>query len=341
MKSYIPEKITYVCSKAEKFEFYDEESQDVISSYKANPTWPVEGGKSLEKAINWAGGEKATVVEVENKPFGNVRVVDLESRGNGGRAYKVIVDEKFYVDLREDVLLSVILKNGIQSGGVLNADFVWYKNANHLKLINTDSAYYKTLVKNTKEGLHKAEKLKPADIIPGGIYRIKNGDMFLYLGEFHKYEYKYYDANTYFQKGYQGMAFVKGKMHLALKLISWKYKTKKNVEDLSFEELINADLYYINKTKGKPSYIQKIGQVEMNNQLFIDTCVKRAVKEGGDNPYPHNRRIDFLSLGTHEPVIHPIMQDFMKKIPIKVYENEDFWYDSLDEAMKSTPFVIK
>jgi hypothetical protein len=341
MKAYIPEKITYICRVSQEFDVYDEETNDVIATFHANQTWPIESGKSTEKAVEWAGGKKATIIEVENKPFDNVRVCDLEERGNGGRAYKVLVDEKYYVDLREDVLLSIILNHGIAPGGKLNAKFVWYKNGNHLKLINTDSAYYKTLVKNTTEGLHKAEKLKATDIIPGGIFQRKNGDKFLYLGQFHQYTYRYLDSNGYYDKGYRGMGFVKEKMHLAIELSEYNYKTKKPVEQLSFEELIKVELYYTNKTSGKPSYIRKIGQIEIDIQKLIENYVKKANSNHENNPYPHNRYIDYLSLGVDKPVIHPVMNEFAKKLPIKFFEKMDDWYDHLDEARKKPGFVIK
>lgn len=47
MNGYLPERITYVCAKAETSEIWDDEGKKVIAKFKVVPTFPVEMEESL------------------------------------------------------------------------------------------------------------------------------------------------------------------------------------------------------------------------------------------------------------------------------------------------------
>ena len=95
-KGYLPKNITYVCSSPQTEEtYFDDDDSVAISSHKVTPTFVVEDGKSLDSAIRWSGLKKPRTVTLPNEPIKNVKVLNLETRGNGGRAYKVLLNDKF------------------------------------------------------------------------------------------------------------------------------------------------------------------------------------------------------------------------------------------------------
>ncbi len=79
---------------------------------------------------------------VPNDPIPYVTILGFECRGNGGRAWKTLLPNGHLVDMREDVLLEAMHKAGIEKGGKINADFVWSRAGNQMKLIRVDSPLY-------------------------------------------------------------------------------------------------------------------------------------------------------------------------------------------------------
>lgn len=78
-----------------------------------------------------------------NTPMTGLILTDLEERGNGGRAYKVInpYDNSLF-DIREDQMLQAILKYGIQPGGLIGGEWVWAINHTQSKCYLIDSKEY-------------------------------------------------------------------------------------------------------------------------------------------------------------------------------------------------------
>lgn len=118
------------------------------------------------------------VEEIDNKPITDVIVTSLEHRGNGGRAYKVIVNGKYYVDLREDILLDTILNAGIEIGGKLKGEYIWAKIGSAMKLIRTNSALHEEMLKSTE--MNNLNKIKNLQV--GRIYESKTQRL-IYLGK--------------------------------------------------------------------------------------------------------------------------------------------------------------
>ena len=163
---YLPKSITYVCSAGYDIEigFDDADDVDTIASCKVIPTFPVETGKKLDTAIKWTGLKSPKIIETENLPIKNVKIVDLDYRGNGGRAYKVILDDLYYVDMREDVILECIHNCGIEKGGKINGEFVWAKYGNHMKLIRVGSSLHEKFIKSTS--INALIPIAPIEFIP-------------------------------------------------------------------------------------------------------------------------------------------------------------------------------
>jgi hypothetical protein len=98
-----------------------------------------------------------TITTHFNNPITNIRVAGLETRGNGGRAYKVVIDDLYYFDLREDVLLEAMIECGINKGGILNGEYIWVKIRSHMKLIRVGSPLHKEMIK-ANIAYHKKHK---------------------------------------------------------------------------------------------------------------------------------------------------------------------------------------
>lgn len=115
-----------------------------------------------------------------NDPISGVRVFTLEIRGQGGRAYKCITPDGFYVDMREDVLLDTIIKCGIKKNGVLNGKFVFARHGSQMKLVRVGSALHDALTDATER--RDMPVIPDKELKPGGLYQNKRGDRAIFLG---------------------------------------------------------------------------------------------------------------------------------------------------------------
>ena len=138
------------------------------------------------------------VEEVDNKPITDVIVTSLEHRGNGGRAYKVIVNGKYYGALREDILLDTILNAGIEIGGKLKGEYIWAKIGSAMKLIRTNSALHEEMLKSTE--MNSLNKIKNLQV--GRIYESKTQRL-IYLGKVNSTEVDFVEkqnGNSYYKR---------------------------------------------------------------------------------------------------------------------------------------------
>lgn len=184
----IPEKLKIFLRSATEVESKFDDSEILVCENKlVSPAFISDAvnKKTCQTGEYWAKGynNKYTTEEVDNIPIKNVVITGLEKRGNGGRAYKVIVNDKYYVDLREDVLLECMLSSGITPGGKLNGEYIWAKVGSEMKLVRVNSGLYHELVKNTL--LTDVPKIKKLEI--GRVYKSKTKSA-VYLGEFSNIE---------------------------------------------------------------------------------------------------------------------------------------------------------
>jgi len=116
----------------------------------------------------------------ENTPIEGIKVVALEVRGQGGRAYKVLTPDGFYFDLREDVLLDVMQTIGIDPGGILRGQFIWAKVGAEMKLVRVGSTLYEALLEAGERALMSPVAKKELQI--GTLYETKQGEKGIFLG---------------------------------------------------------------------------------------------------------------------------------------------------------------
>lgn len=194
MTGNIPSKLKlFVCDPIKITVKYDDCDIQIGNTFMASETYISDAAnkKTCETGQKWAEQKSNrynydtksyyktnfSVEEVDNVPIKNVVITSLEHRGQGGRAYKVIVNNRYYVDLREDVLLDAILHVGINSGGKLMGEYLFAKVGSQMKLIRIDSALYNELIKSTAMG--NTTKVKNLKI--GRVYESKT-ETLVYLG---------------------------------------------------------------------------------------------------------------------------------------------------------------
>lgn len=141
--------------------------------------WNYQTGK-LEDNPNWVEKTNDAVV-VDNTPT-ELTIIDLEARGNGGRAYKVIDPNSRLFDLREDQLIEAIKMFGILPGGKINGKFVWAVVGSQTKLIAIGGEIYNRATKVVEE-VEKVIPITKNDLVEGEIYQLRTGEMRLYLGK--------------------------------------------------------------------------------------------------------------------------------------------------------------
>jgi hypothetical protein len=169
-----------------------------------NPKTCATGEEWAKKNGIWNGNTRKydlfgyNVEEVDNTPITDVIVTSLEHRGNGGRAYKVIVNGKYYVDLREDILLDTILNTGIEIGGKLKGEYIWARIGSAMKLIRTNSALHEEMLKSTE--MNSLNKIKNLQV--GRIYESKTQRL-IYLGKVNSTEVDFVEkqsGNLYYKR---------------------------------------------------------------------------------------------------------------------------------------------
>ena len=170
--TYIPDKIIIV-SKSTKTD----------SGYYPAFIVPSDNKKILETALRWATSVRShpVQVEIENKPC-KAKIIGLDFRGNGGRAWQVVIYDKYLVDLREDTLLE-ILKDGKVLNGETEENLVWVRLGGQSKMVVENGKTYKCI---REEELKAVEKVKNKKLITNPIemkYYKNEYYCYLYLGK--------------------------------------------------------------------------------------------------------------------------------------------------------------
>lgn len=159
---------------------------------------PVDSEAFQKSGLVWACGgqyhfqiqkpEDVVKVEFENKPFRSLRWVGIDSRSEGGVAYKVVTPEGWLVDLREDVVMECLFEGVIhplssQSQGVgtyFTGEFVWAVMGSQSRLVLVGSKLYWELRESATR--RTMQVISDGDLEVGGMYRSRKGEEFILLG---------------------------------------------------------------------------------------------------------------------------------------------------------------
>lgn len=192
----IPQKVTYISSGQISVQAQWDDIEDLnTKGTMVTPAFVSDASNetTLETGRTWAQnrlpwdyksnkqiGHDINEVTFENTPRSGYKIVNLEIRSEGGRAYKIISPDGYYFDLREDVLLDTMLKCGIKEGGELVGEFLWAKVGSQMKLIRHGSLLHDRLVEATERG--SAKKIGVSNLQVGGVYRSKGTKQGIFCG---------------------------------------------------------------------------------------------------------------------------------------------------------------
>lgn len=193
----IPQKLTFFIRESQTISWRWEDIKEGSKEFEVNSCYVSDSDnkKTLETGKKWAGEErwdyksskqinsKFDILEFPNKPFNNLRIITLEIRDKGGRAYKVCADigdkKNLYFDMREDVLLDSIFNVGINPGGIVPGEFIFARVGSQMKPIRVGSFLHDKMIEATEYNDKKV-----CNLVIGGVYSNKKGDISIYLGQY-------------------------------------------------------------------------------------------------------------------------------------------------------------
>ncbi len=291
----LPEKICYVASKEMNVSVgcrWDIDYDGTDEKVKVLPTFPTDASdtKALARAKTWANNKIHSSKIVDNKPIKNVKVVSLEERGRGGRAYKVLIDD-YYVDLREDVLMDTLLKVGIKSGGVLNGEFIWSKMGSQMKLIRVNSELHKLIT----EFSSKKDMKSISDLEIGGVYQNKKKEKAIFVGYISTTKYSLEDKTASYKKITATFDYIKTPVKKAM-LFFKLYGDKISIKDMKIRAYAyhgedEDDVLFNYEIKRAHTYIEKVAQKDIPNDIIeflrakaLKKCKNSILELTGDKP---------------------------------------------------------
>lgn len=333
----IPEKLTFFVRPPEKVYFrwddVDYDDTEKGTEFTVNPCFisDADNKKTLKTGKHWAESyrywdqterkykenKKYTSFTVENKPFNDLQIITLEIRDKGGRAYKVnakINGRTVYFDLREDVLLDIMFNSGIKPGAIIKGEFIFARIGSQMKVIRVGSLLHETMIESTK--LETKSKL---NLEVGGVYCSKNGDEYVFLGE-------------YFTRDIKLEGYEKGKYDYNLREYSYYFKSAKlkNPEKVfvfhRYYDFYDEDgsLWFHNKDTqySKRGEINALGlhiikshnfkiktkQITVPENYYLD--VKNNILKDHKENYIVGEQCKLVNLSKEKGYIHPIFEKY-------------------------------
>lgn len=304
----IPERVTYFYSSSKKLKtecYWNDpllkvgwKGQEVIPAFCSDAN----NEKTCETGKRWAKGyhqnRKVESVTRNNESI-SIKILSLEKRSEGGRAYKIVTKENFFFDLREDVLLDTIINCDIIKGVPIGR-FIWAKVGSQMKLVRIDSDLHKALIESTDD--KKKKTIPQKDLEIGGIYRGKNKEKYVFIG--------FFDVD-FLHEDYRNMIVrihrIKNQM-LFYHIVD-EYESDKKVEWNSFG---------FEFKKSASSFIEKVGQKKITDELI------EKIKKS-DKKYTTGK-FGFASIrkpGSEEPTY--TIEDVMSGNENKYAQNDSYY----------------
>ena len=319
---FFPKKISYIFSNSEEVSVGCEwdfnwssiddkflsKKETVFSSFPvdANDTSMISKAKTWATTPNWKTKVKgvAHLVTIDNDPIKKIRLLSISYRSQGGRAYKALIDNKYYVDFREDVLMDTILKSGILKGGILNGEYVWAKIGSNMKLVRVGSELYKII----SEYQSKMD-MKPVgknELEVGGLYQDKKKNKAIFIGYVNTTKYYLEDKKIYFLADNKNVDFKYNNVLIKKSLLFYDIS---NYDLLSNElkNIKNKEYLFNFKIKKTFNFIEKLDQIKIPTDL-VEFLRKESLKEvknktleytGYLNPKPGYRAVRANDLDFH------------------------------------------
>jgi hypothetical protein len=143
-------------------------------------------------------------VTIKNKPFTNIRLWTIDSREEGGRAYKFIDEKGRFFDLREDTFLEAVYNDEIRNVNgmvVLTGQYIWVRAHSQMRVARVGSLIHEGLLEAKRRKAMKPITGKQQKI--GSVYRKTDGNMYVYVGR-DRQRGKLYWSYVQLREPYQG-----------------------------------------------------------------------------------------------------------------------------------------
>lgn len=245
------------------------------------------------------------VEESDNTPRTDVRIIDLDIRGHGGRAYRAVVDGKYLVDMREDVILDAMINLGIGKNATLPGEYVFASVNSEMKLIRVGSLLHAKMVESTE--FNKKKKIEV--LVPGGIYQSKTKTI-LYLGKLwtRDLDSKFIGPGSYYwipNAKYRYTLREPRQVHLSLELSSDKKYDKLTTLSQLNDRLGHTFYYNFSATMSK-SFRECLANIDVKAALDgMRVKLLKAEKIGYTNV------ASLLNTSETKGYVHPAVQQFI------------------------------
>lgn len=341
---YIPTHLKYYCKPEQPvgFDWDDVGIQDSeIKSIQASSVFVTDrdNPKTQATAQRWAdvnewemdpttkkrvkSNKNATVIDVPNDPITNVRIVDLHVRGNGGRAYRALINDKYLVDMREDVMLDAMINCGMDKNAILRGEYVFALVCSEMKLVRIGSLLHSKMIEST--AFSKKSTIDKLEI--GHIYRSKTKTC-LYLGQVYRrciIRESCEKGNSFYSRSYLNAKYILDKpilRHMVIELPDGAdYSNVSNFNDiLKIQKGLLCSYggsYYGFSEKPSKSYRECVGKIDipdveaiLEKLRNIDELLQlpKSQSKHFDMPYYSER----MNISTIEGFVHPIVEEFLK-----------------------------
>ena len=310
-----------------KFKFDDIEAAPDVAVVSAYPAFVTDATnpKTQLTAERWAKGywrgtDKFTTEERPNTPTSNVRIIGLDVRGNGGRAWQVLVDDTYIFDMREDVLMDSLLHIGAEVGAKLNGEFIFASVNSEMKIIRVGSLLHDKMIEST--AFNNTPKIESLEV--GGIYRNKKATV-IYLGEVNTREFKrnetgrkkvYAWETTSFDHRVWWTADESQRKYLTIQI---EDKNKTPAEKMTSINQLDGFYYWNLGWNSKPSksFREKIGQLDSSAEEILAHIKKHMIKEYKVNETLPKDHLPCYSLLLNAEVtktdyLHPLIQPLVQ-----------------------------
>ena len=288
----IPSNVTYFWSNQIEVGFSWDGDDDNTVSNKVDvlPSFcsDSENVKTMTSGETWAKGysvwdnitktymrSPVHKISRDNKPISGVRIVSIERRSQGGRAYKVATKDGHYFDLREDVLLDIISNSSIKKS-VISCDLLWCKIGAEMKLIRIDSDLHKHAIEST--AVKKSGPIPASQLVVGKIYEMRNGDKVLFLGNCTVDLTENNDYNNY--------TYVNKKVQVWYEIPDYRIKDIVD-KKIFFDDFLDSNggtslcSYYYNFCKAKTVYVE----TSLVPDFGFDDIEAHCKKHGSSSEY--------------------------------------------------------
>lgn len=276
----IPEKVCFVFSDEKdepigspwEIDHYDHLETKKTLKEKVIPTTIIEYGdeKALQDTVAqiervYYGSTvkpKATVEVLDNLPITNVRLLNTNNYIN---SYRALIG-KHLINLDGDVLMDVLLQTGVAPGAILQGEFIWAKMKPGMKLVRVDSELHRLIQEfESKKDLRPVGK---RDLELGSIYQDKKKKKAIFLG---------YVNTTAYVHNYSAKDFNFEKKFHKKSMLFFQIREFEDLEK-NLQKMIEANSSYDFKIKKAHTYIEKIGKVEVPDDL-IESIRAKFYKE--------------------------------------------------------------